>query len=60
MQFGCKGQLRLSSWEDQAGLLQDISPISMKFGQNEGNTKETSQTKWVRFGIFVKVFSPLP
>ena len=53
-------ELRLSSWEDQAGVMQAISPISMKLGQNEGNTKKSSQTKWVGFGIFLKVISPPP
>ena len=52
--------LRQSSWEDQAGVIQAISPISPKLGQNEGNTKKSSQTKWVGFAIFLKVISPLP
>ena len=47
-------QLRLSSWEDQAGVIQAISAISMKLGQNEGHTKKTSQTKWVGFRICLK------
>ena len=41
-------------------MIQAISPISMKRGQNEGYTKETTQTKWVGFGIFLKVFSLPP
>ena len=52
--------LRLSSWEDQAGVIQAISPISVKLGQNEGYTRKTLQTKWVGFGIFLKVISPPP
>ena len=51
----CKVNLRLSSWEDQAGVIQAIFPISMKLGHNEGNAKKSSQTKWVGFGIFLKV-----
>ena len=41
-------------------MIQAISPISMKLGQNEGYTKKTLETKWVGFGIFLKVFSPPP
>ena len=52
--------LRLSSREEQADVIQAISPISIKLGQNEGYTKKSSHTKGFGFRIFLKVFSPPP
>ena len=47
-----QNRLRLSLREDQAGVIQAITPISMKLGQNERHIKKTSRQSGLALGFF--------
>ena len=47
-----QNRLRLSLREDQAGVIQAITPISMKLGQNERYIKKTSRQSGLALGFF--------